>query len=136
MLSDKRRGRHSSWGTVYCWFLVGVFVSATILSVARWADDWHLFVLGALSMASATVGRQAQRMAGSARTRLPIHVAGMAASYILMLTAFYVDNGKNLPLWRDLPPIVYWLGPAAVGLPLLAYVLVRHPLLRRARGRP
>ena len=27
----------------------------------------------------------------------------MGASYILLLTAFYVDNGKNLPLWRELP---------------------------------
>jgi hypothetical protein len=47
-----------------------------------------------------------------------------------LLTAFYVDNGKSLPLWRDLPSITYWLLPAAVGLPLILYALLRHPLAR------
>ncbi len=33
-----------------------------------------------------------------------------------MLTAFYVDNGKSLPLWQDLPAtLTYWLLPSAVG---------------------
>jgi hypothetical protein len=27
----------------------------------------------------------------------------MGLSYILMLIAFYVDNGKQLPLWKDQP---------------------------------
>lgn len=53
-------------------------------------------------------------------------------SYVLLLTAFYVDNGKNLPLWRDLPPIAYWLIPAAIGIPLIAHALLRHPLARTA----
>jgi hypothetical protein len=44
----------------------------------------------------------------------------MSASYILLLTAFYVDNGKHLPVWRSLPHLAYWLLPSAVGLPLVA----------------
>jgi len=36
---------------------------------------------------------------------------GMGASYILLLAALYLDNGKNLPLWRELPPIAFWLLP-------------------------
>jgi hypothetical protein len=55
----------------------------------------------------------------------------MGLSYILLLTAFYVDNGHSLPLWRDLPPITYWLVPAAVGLPLITNVLLKHPLVRK-----
>jgi hypothetical protein len=58
------------------------------------------------------------------------HITGMGLSYILLLTAFYVDNGKSLPLWRDLPTIAYWLLPAAVGVPLLLHALLRHPLAR------
>jgi hypothetical protein len=42
-----------------------------------------------------------------------------------------VDNGKNLPLWKELPPIVLWLLPALVGIPIIARTLLRHPLLRR-----
>jgi hypothetical protein len=54
----------------------------------------------------------------------------MGVSYIVLLPAFYVDNGKSLPLWRDLPTIAYWLLPGAVGAPLLLNALFRHPLVR------
>jgi hypothetical protein len=50
----------------------------------------------------------------------------MSASYILLLTAFYVDNGKHLPVWQRLPHVAYWLLPSAVGLPLVARALARH----------
>ena len=50
----------------------------------------------------------------------------MSASYILLLTAFYVDNGKNLPVWQRLPHLAYWLVPSAVGLPLVARALARY----------
>jgi len=56
---------------------------------------------------------------------------GMGTSYTLLLTAFYVDNGRNLPLWRELPMIAFWLLPSAVGIPIMAYVLLRHPVIRR-----
>jgi hypothetical protein len=50
-----------------------------------------------------------------------------------MLTAFYVDNGKFLPLWKELPAIVYWTLPSVIGLPLLARALLFHPLVAPAR---
>jgi hypothetical protein len=50
-----------------------------------------------------------------------------------MLTAFYVDNGKNLPLWRELPQIAFWLLPAGLGIPILFRTFLKHPL---ARGDP
>jgi hypothetical protein len=135
MLSRKGRGRHSRYGTVYFWFLLGVFVTATGLAIVRWDEDWHLFVLGVFSFATALIARQVLRQDPTSRSRRQIHVVGMASSYILLLTAFYVDNGKSLPIWKDLPTITYWLAPAAVGLPLLLYVLLRHPLLRPSQGR-
>jgi hypothetical protein len=49
----------------------------------------------------------------------------MGLSYVLMLTAFYVDNGKNLPVWRDLPYLAYWVLPGAVGIPLIVNALTR-----------
>lgn len=131
MLSPKRSGRHPTFGTIYCWGLVAMFVSATALSVVRWAEDDHLFILGALALGSASLGRTARRRRWLGWVRL--HITGMGVSYILLLTAFYVDNGKSLPIWRDLPPISYWLLPAAVGLPLVIHALLRHPLVRRQR---
>ena len=53
----------------------------------------------------------------------------MGASYILTLTAFYVDNGKNLPLWRELPQIAFWFLQSAIGVPLILHALLRHPLV-------
>lgn len=50
---------------------------------------------------------------------IDLHIVGMDVSYIAMRTAFYVDNGKSLPIWRNLPPITYWLLPSAVGVPLI-----------------
>ena len=129
MLSRKGRGRHSRFGTVYFWSLAAVFATATGLAVVRWAQDWPLFMLGGLGFAAAVLGRLAQRRRWAGWPRP--HIVGMGSSYILMLTAFYVDNGKSLPVWRDLPPIAYWLAPAAVGAPIMIYVLLRHPLVRR-----
>jgi hypothetical protein len=129
MLSPKRSGRHPTFGTIYYWSLVAVFVSATALSAVRWAEDYHLFILGVLALASAILGRAARRRRWTGWMQL--HITGMGLSHILLLTAFYVDNGRSLPLWRDLPPIMYWLLPAMVGLPLIIRALVRHPLMRR-----
>ena len=61
MLSQKRRGRHPRYGTIYFWCLAGVFLTASSLAAVRWARDYHLFILGALSLAAAYLGRQARR---------------------------------------------------------------------------
>src|SRR6516165_10071416 len=100
MLSQKAPGRHPNFGAAYYWGLVAVFASASALAIVRW-QGWARW-----------------------------HITGMGVSYILLLTAFYVDNGKSLPLWRDLPTIAYWLLPAAVGVPVLLHALLRHPLAR------
>jgi hypothetical protein len=61
MLSNKARGRHSNFGTVYYWGLMAVFVTATALAAARWKEGYHLFILGTLSLAAAYLGRRALR---------------------------------------------------------------------------
>jgi uncharacterized membrane protein len=131
MLSPKRQGRHPTFGTVYFWCLSAVFASATALSVVRWAQDYHLFILGALSFAAALVGRTSRLHQWPRWVRL--HITGMGASYILLLTAFYVDNGKSLPLWKELPPIAFWLLPSAVGIPIMIHAVLRHPVVRRVK---
>ena len=131
MLSQKRRGQHSTFGTMYYWCLLVLVTSATALSLVRWSDNYHLFTLGALSLIAATIARRALREHW--RNWVRLHITGMGLSYILMLTAFYVDNGKNLPLWRELPQIAFWLLPAGIGIPILLRTLFKHPLARRER---
>lgn len=101
------------------------------LSILRWPANNHLFVLGIVSFGAAGVGRMARRRAGPGWLR--VHMAGMAISYVLLLTAFYVDNGPHLPLWRSLPRLAHWLLPSLVGVPILLWALARHPLILRSR---
>lgn len=129
MLSQKLAGRHPRNGTIYFWCLAGAFLTAASLAAVRWTEDYHLFILGALSFAAAYFGRQARRYRWRHWVRL--HIAGMGSSYVLLLIAFYVDNGKSLPLWRDLAPVAYWLLPAAMGIPLIVRALLWHPLVRQ-----
>ncbi len=134
MLSAKRAGRHPLFGSIFFWCLSGVFVTASALAEVRWAADYNLFILGTLAFAAAYLGRMARRKRWG--NWVMLHITGMGTSYILLLTAFYVDNGKSLPLWKDLPPIAYWLVPAAVGIPLIVRALLWHPLAQRPHGSP
>ena len=131
VLSPKRAGRHPRYGSIYFWCLAGVFLTATGLAAVRWARDYHLFILGALSFTAACLGRQARRHRWRHWARL--HITGMGTSYVLLLTAFYVDNGKQLPVWKDLPHFAYWLLPLVVGIPLIVRAVVWHRIARTTR---
>jgi hypothetical protein len=124
MLAQKKRGVHTTFGLIYFWSLGVLCATSAMLSVVRWSQDYHLFFLGMLAFIAAVVGRETRRRRWL--TAPDLHIAGMGLSYITMLTAFYVDNGKNLPIWRDLPSIAYWTVPGAVGLPLMIRALFRR----------
>ena len=132
MLSTKGPGRHTWFGRLYFWSLVVVTITMALLSIARWREDYHLFVLGAFAAASAVLGLSYVRRTPR---QLRTHVISFGASYILLLTAFYVDNGKKLPIWSRLPSISYWLIPSVIGVPLITRALRRHPLLGRQQPR-
>ncbi len=127
MLSIKRHGQHSHFGIAYFWCLTGVFFTMSALAFMRWDEDYHLFIVGALSFGMAWLGRASLQRSWPQWPRL--HLTCMCASYILMLTAFYVDNGKNLPLWRELPEIAFWFIPTMIGTPIILYALRFHPLV-------
>jgi hypothetical protein len=123
-VSAKRRGRHPAFGTVYYWALAAVFLSAAGMALLRWTEDRHLFVLGTISFGVASVGYVARKVRWRGWTSF--HILGMSLSYIVLLTAFYVDNGPHLPVWDRLPAIAYWTLPSLVGLPLLVRAVRRH----------
>jgi hypothetical protein len=127
MLSHKGPGRHPRFGRWYYRCLAVVTVTMAALSLMRWREDYHLFVLGALAASAGLAGLGGIRKQPRDYNR---HVIGFGGSYILMLTAFYVDNGRNLPLWDRLPTIAYWVLPSLVGVPLIRRAFKRHPLLR------
>ncbi|MDP2306594.1 MAG: DUF2306 domain-containing protein [Pseudomonadota bacterium] len=122
--SPKRVGRHPTSGRVYVRSLYVLFASAVVLAVIRWPHDNHLVALGAIALAGAVIGVRARRR--RAHGWLVPHVVGMGTSYIAMLTAFYVDNGPQLPLWNRLPTAAFWLLPTIIGGPIIAFALIRH----------
>jgi hypothetical protein len=129
MFSKKRPGGHPKFGTLYSWSLLGVFLSATILSTMRWPRNRYLFLLGLISFGCATVGRRAHQRQW--RSWMNTHITCMALSYIVMLTAFFADNGNNLPLGRELPHIPYGVAPGAIGFPLTLRALVIYRRMNR-----
>jgi len=124
MMSQKRRGRHPTMGRLYYRALVVLWVSAVGLSVVHWPEDAYLLVLGSLALGCASLGYVARRRRWPGWTTA--HIVGMSLSYVVLLTAFYVDNGPNLPLWNRLPVIAFWIGPSLIGMPLLLRALRRN----------
>jgi hypothetical protein len=117
MFSIKGPGRHPSAGAGYFWSLLVACLTMAALSMLRWPEDTHLFVLGILSFGAGVIGRMARRRHSPGL--LPVHVTAMAVS-----------------LWRSLPTLAHWLLPSLVGFPVLAWTLRRHPLLRCSRALP
>jgi hypothetical protein len=98
-----------------------VFATATALAAMRWAQDYYLFILGAVAFTAATIGYLHRRH----RPGDTGHIAGMGIAYTAMLTAFYVDNGPHLPLWDRLPTLAFWLIPSAIAAPVITRALIR-----------
>jgi hypothetical protein len=132
-LARKGSPRHVRAGRWYYRAITAVFVTAVILAVMRWRQDYYLVIIGALAFSAATVGYQHRRRHRPGDTG---HIAGMGTAYVAMLTAFYVDNGPHLPLWDRLPDLAFWLLPSAVGAPVIVRAILRarqaSPLPRSA----
>ena len=131
-LSAKRRGRHTTAGTLYFRALTVVFITMSALAAMRWKENYHLFLIGFVSFGSAVLARRI--VVGRSPRHIRWHLVGMSASYTLLLVAFYVDLGHQLPLWKRLPPVWYWLLPGAIGLLLTLRAFLRHPLARAERA--
>jgi hypothetical protein len=124
MLSPKRSGRHPKAGQTYYIALCVVCATAVGMAAMRWPEDAYLVGLGSLSLAAATIAYLARHYRWQGWIRL--HILGMGTSYIVLMTAFYVDNGPRLPMWDRLPPLAFWIVPSLIGLPLVVRALGRY----------
>jgi hypothetical protein len=135
-LARKGSPRHIRAGRWYYRAITVVFGTAAILAAMRWRQDYYLFIIGAVAFTAATIGYQHRRRHRPGDTG---HIAAMGASYIAMLTAFYVDNGPRLPLWDRLPTLAFWLLPSAIGVPIIFRAVKRAERstpVSRAREQP
>ena len=123
-LSPKRAGPHPRLGATYHWCLVVVCVTSVALAGMHWSRDRLLFLLAVVSLGAAGLGGRAARRARPGW--VPVHILRMSDSYVVLLTAFSLDNAQNLPLWRELPTVVFWFLPTAVAAPLVVRALSRY----------
>jgi hypothetical protein len=128
ILSKKQKGRHSKAGLVYYRILWIVFITATAIAGMRWKEDYHLFLLGLVSFSSAVIGRYALKKRWNWWS--VTHTVFMSTSYIFLLIAFYVDNGRFLPFWKEINPVFYWLLPLVIGVSIIIHTLFKHPLTK------
>jgi hypothetical protein len=119
-LSRKGSRRHVRAGLLYFRALLVVVLTAAILAAMRWREDFHLLLIGLVSLIAACRGHLSRQRH---RPGHGPHIRGMGLSYVAMLTAFYVDNGAQLPVWNRLPHLTYWLLPIAVGGPVILWAL-------------
>lgn len=130
--APKSQGRHHRWGKCYLWAYAVVFLTATILSIQRWPADAYLFVLAMIGSGFALGGYVARRfrrapwlMRVLGRQWVMVHLVGMIGSYIILWTAFYVDNAHLIPRLNRLPPLIFWVLPTAIGIPFIVRSLSR-----------
>ena len=128
----KGPGRHHRWGQGYLWAYSVVFLTATILSVQRWEADAYLFLLAVLGSSLALLGYSARRFRHTAWVRrvlgehwVIVHIVGMIGSYVILWTAFYVDNAHLIPGLNQLPSLTFWVLPSLISLPFIAFSLSR-----------
>ena len=53
------------------------------------------------------------------------HIVGMIGSYVVLWTAFYVDNAHLFPGLKELPTLTFWVLPTVIALPFLVVSLSR-----------
>src|SRR6516165_4675420 len=110
---------------------IHVIAGLTVVAAMRWAQDYYLFILGAVAFTAATIGYLHRRRHRPGDIG---HIAGMGIAYTAMLTAFYVDNGPHLPLWERLPALAFWILPAAIAAPLITRAILRARKSSQASG--
>ena len=128
----KGPGRHHRWGKRYLWAYTFVFLTATILSLQRWHADAYLFFLAVLGYGFALVGYTARRFRQTPSLRrvlaeqwVVVHLVGMIGSYVVLWTAFYVDNAHLIPLLNQFPSLTFWVLPSLISLPFMALSISR-----------
>jgi hypothetical protein len=126
--SGKGSARHMLFGRVYLCGLAVLFATVSVMSVIRWTANAPLFVIGCVAFGAGLVGYRNRRHHGDDA----VHIAAMGVSYVALLTGFYVDNGKHLPLWNTLPVWSYWVLPSLVGLPVIMRAIQRRRSMTRA----
>jgi hypothetical protein len=129
MFAHKTSLGHKKNGNIYFWSMSFAFITIVILSIMRWPHNISLLAIGISAFSATVLGRKFAKTKRKGWTRL--HLIFMGASYIFLLTGFYVDNGKNLPFWRSFSHWFMYVFPSMIGIPIIVKVMLNHPLIKK-----
>ena len=128
----KRSSRHPRWGVRYLWAYTVVFLTAIILAVQHLPEDVYLVVLATIGYGFALAGYGVRRFRQQpvmsrvlGNQWIVAHIVGMIGSYIVLWTAFYVDNAHLIPGLKEFPRLTFWVLPTVIALPFLIVSLSR-----------
>jgi hypothetical protein len=123
--APKRRGRHHRWGHTICGLHRGVFhgdhpvcpaVGRRRQPLLHGADRVWLRACW-LRGTTLSSGTWLMRLLG--KQWVVAHIVGVIGSYIVLWTAFYVDNAHLIPGLNQLPPLTFWVLPTMIGIPFI-----------------
>jgi hypothetical protein len=128
----KGPARHHRWGTRYLWAYTVVLLTATVLSIQHWPADAYLFGLAVLGYSLALGGYSARRFRQTPWLHhllgewwVIAHLSGMIGSYVVLWTAFYVDNAHLFPGLNRLSTLTFWVAPTVIAVPFLVRSITR-----------
>ncbi|MET3576628.1 DUF2306 domain-containing protein [Bhargavaea ullalensis] len=128
--APKRRGRHTSAGTVYHASYLCVFITALVMSVVNWADSAYLFYIALFSYGNALLGLISARR--KKKGWMGPHIGGVLGSYIGIVTAVLVVNVPRIPVINEWPVLLFWILPTVIGTPLIVIAGRKYRPRRRA----
>jgi len=82
-LTRKGSSRHIRAGRWFYCAIAVVFITAAVLAIVRWRQDYHLLIIGTVAFAAATIGYLHRRYHRPGDTG---HMVGMGTGYVAMLT--------------------------------------------------
>ena len=119
----KRSVRHPKWGVRYLWAYTVVFLSAIIAYLVVLATIGYGFALGGYG--ARRFRREPWLLRVLGKQWIVAHIVGMIGSYVVLWTAFYVDNAHLFPGLKELPTLTFWVLPTVIALPFLMVSLSR-----------
>jgi len=131
MFAPKKRGRHTTTGKIYFWLVTAVCISAIVMAILNWEVSSYLFYIAIFSFLFALMGYIAYQK--KRKNWMVKHIAGMGGSYIAMVTAFIVVNQQNVPAFKDIPSLVFWLLPTIIGTPIIKKVGDKYDIRKKTK---
>lgn len=119
----KEKGSHTKIGE---WYHIGylvVFITSIGMAIINWSESAYLFYIAIFSYGLALFGYLARKRRWNGW--LPMHIGGMAGSYIGIITAVLVVNGADILLINQIPEILLWFIPTIIGTPIIIVVTNR-----------